>query len=53
MLAGYLLIRFGFLGRRRGPEIDPFAMANNWYRDWKLARAKRKFEVYMRKQGRN
>jgi membrane associated rhomboid family serine protease len=53
MLAGYLLIRFGFLGRRRGPEIDPFAMANNWYREWKLARAKRKFEVYMRKQGRN
>jgi len=53
MLAGYLLIRFGFLGRRRGPEFDPLAAASNWYREWRLARARRKFEVYMRKQGRN
>jgi len=52
MLVGYLLIRTGFFGKRRGPDIDPFAVAQGWYRDWKLARAKRKFEVYMRKQGR-
>jgi membrane associated rhomboid family serine protease len=44
MAAGYLLLR----GRRlRGQIWQPVASG---YKDWKLRRAKKKFEVYLRKQ---
>lgn len=47
MLVGWLLIKFGFL--KRG-GADPFAWIEKQYREWKLSRARRKFEVYMKKQ---
>ena len=53
MLIGYLLIRFGFLGRISSRGFDPFAWANTQYKNWKLARARKKFEVYMRNQSRH
>jgi membrane associated rhomboid family serine protease len=37
--------------RVRGFRFDPFGMAREQYRAWKLARAKRKFQVYLRKKG--
>lgn len=48
MLIGYLLIRFGFLGRMSRSAFDPFSWLEQQYRNWKLARARKKFEVYMR-----
>jgi membrane associated rhomboid family serine protease len=42
---GYLFLK---LPKSRG--IDPFGWVNDSYRAWKLARAKRKFQVYLRKQ---
>jgi membrane associated rhomboid family serine protease len=45
MVTGYLLLR----GRKlRGQVWQPAAAG---YKDWKLRRARRKFEVYLRKQG--
>jgi hypothetical protein len=50
MLVGFLLIRFGFLhGKSSG--ADPFVWLERRIREWRLARARRKFEVYMRKKG--
>jgi membrane associated rhomboid family serine protease len=49
LVAGFLILR----GRKIHLNVrQPFVIA---YRDWKLRRAKRKFEVYLRKQdsGRN
>lgn len=43
LVAGYLLLRGA---RLRGQVISP--LASN-YKDWKLRRAKKKFEVYLRK----
>jgi len=48
MLFGYAFIK---LPRMRG--VDPIGSLQNSYQSWKLARAKRKFQVYMRKQGSN
>jgi membrane associated rhomboid family serine protease len=46
MVAGYLLLR----GRRMRVQMwQPVAAS---YKDWKLRRARKKFEVYLRKQGR-
>ena len=46
MLFGYLYLRTPTV---RG--FDPLASAREQYRAWKLARAKRKFQVYLRKHG--
>jgi membrane associated rhomboid family serine protease len=47
LVAGYLLLR----GRRlRSQVVQPITLG---YRDWKLRRAKKKFEVYLRKQDSN
>ena len=43
---GYLYLK---MGNRRG--FDPVGFINDQYKAWKLARAKRKFQVYLRKQG--
>src|SRR5947207_2383950 len=43
MLFGYLYLRMGFLRLDAGKLIQR-------YQEWKLQRAKRKFQVYMRKQ---
>jgi membrane associated rhomboid family serine protease len=45
MLFGYLYLRMGFLRLDAGKLIQR-------YQEWKLQRAKRKFQVYMRKHGR-
>jgi membrane associated rhomboid family serine protease len=46
---------FGFLylkmRRVRGFRFDPLAMARERYKAWKLARAKKRFQVYLKKQG--
>jgi len=53
MLIGYLLIRFGFLGRTRKSAPDPFTWVQSQYKAYKLARARKKFEVYMRNNTRH
>ena len=53
MLFGYVFLKIpkqALAGSRRGPRVSITGSLRNAYRDWKLARAKRKFEVYMRKQ---
>jgi membrane associated rhomboid family serine protease len=46
MAAGYLFLK---LPKTRG--FDPMGSVSEGYRSWKLARAKKKFQVYLRKQG--
>jgi membrane associated rhomboid family serine protease len=48
MLFGYIFLK---MPRTRG--FDPVSSLRDSYRSWKLARAKRKFQVYLRKQGSN
>jgi hypothetical protein len=48
MAIGYLLIRFGFQARGTKTSVDPIAWAQAQYKNYKLARARKKFEVYMR-----
>jgi membrane associated rhomboid family serine protease len=48
MVFGYLFYK---TPRVRG--FDPLASLREQYRAWKLARAKKKFQVYLRKQGSN
>src|SRR5579871_1706491 len=43
---GYLYLK---MKRVRGFAIDPLGMFRERYRAWKLARAKKKFQVYLRK----
>jgi hypothetical protein len=38
---------------RRKPRTNPINAARNWYKEWKLQRARRKFEVYLRKRNRD
>jgi membrane associated rhomboid family serine protease len=45
---GYIYIK---MRRVRGLRFDPVGMARDRYKAWKLARAKRRFQVYLRKQG--
>lgn len=52
MAIGYVLIRFGFMGRL-SRSIDPLVWLQTQYKQWKLARARKKFEVYMRNQSRH
>lgn len=49
MLAGYLLIKFGFL-QSRSSAVDPASWLSVKWKEWRLARARRKFEVYMRRR---
>ena len=37
----------------RKPRTSPVAAVRNWYKEWKLQRARRKFEVYLRKHNRD
>ena len=43
---------YAFLKLRQVKGFDPIAVASERYRAWRLARAKRKFQVYLKKQGR-
>ena len=47
---GFLFLRLG-LDRVRLPEFHPLESIERQYREWKLQRAKRKFQVYLRKHG--
>jgi len=50
MLVGYIYIRLQFSSRRsRGPKAR-FSMSG-WWRDYKVQRAKKKFQVYMKRHG--
>jgi membrane associated rhomboid family serine protease len=51
MLVGYLYIRQQFSSRRRSRVASPSFSATGWWRDYKMQRAKKKFQVYMKKQG--
>ena len=44
MLIGYLYLRSNLT------RVDVLAEARHWYQEWKIRRAKRKFQVYMKKQ---
>lgn len=46
---GYLYVK---MRRVRGFQFDPVGMARDRYKAWKLARAKRRFQVYLKKNGR-
>ena len=45
LLFGYLFLKTPHM------QFDPIAPMRRQYRDWKLQRAKKKFQVYLRKQG--
>ena len=47
---GGLLFAYLFLKTPK-MQLDPVAPMRRQYRDWKLQRAKKKFQVYLRKQG--
>jgi membrane associated rhomboid family serine protease len=47
---GFAPSRDSSVRRRRTSLV---ASARNWYKEWKLQRARRKFEVYLRKQNRD
>lgn len=51
MLVGWLYLRGNKTKSRL--SLDPVGYAQRQYQDWKLKRAKRKFEVYLRKQSPN
>ncbi len=46
---GYLYLK---MRRVRGFRFDPMEMARERYKAWKLARAKKRFQVYLKKNGR-
>jgi hypothetical protein len=48
MLFGYV-----FLKKPRNVQFDLAGPARRRYQEWKLQRAKKKFQVYLRKQGSN
>jgi membrane associated rhomboid family serine protease len=50
---GGMLFAFAFLKTPMVRGFDPIAAAREQYRTWRLARNKRKFQVYMRKHGSN
>jgi membrane associated rhomboid family serine protease len=47
MAFGYVFLK---MPRRRGRGVDPVESLRNSYNAWKLERAKRKFQVYLRKK---
>jgi membrane associated rhomboid family serine protease len=50
MVCGFVFFRLG-LDRARWPEFHPLESIESQYREWKMQRAKRKFQVYLRKHG--
>lgn len=55
MLVGYVYIRTRFSGRRRtrmaGASFGGSFSLSGWWQDYKMQRAKKKFQVYMKKHG--
>lgn len=52
MLFGYAYLKYESLAGGRRGGFDPLTSLQMWYKQWKIERARRKFQVYMRKQGR-
>ncbi len=52
MLFGYVYLKYEALQSGRRGGLDPVASLQTRYKQWKVERARRKFQVYMRKQGR-
>lgn len=50
MLVGYLYLRYGFGRSSASMRFDLLATLNKEYREWKMRRAKKKFEVYLKKR---
>jgi len=50
MAFAYIFLKAPRRGRMRG-RSDPFGSMRESYKAWKLARAKKKFQVYLKKQG--
>lgn len=50
MVFGYVWLRMD-LGRRAGPKLDPMGSLRQRYKEWKLQRAKKKFQVYLKRHG--
>ena len=48
---GGMLFGYAFLKMPKVRNVDPLGAIHHSYRQWKLARAKRKFQVYLRKEG--
>lgn len=48
---GGMLFGYAFLKMPRTRGFDPLGTLREWYRSYKLARAKKKFQVYLRKKG--
>jgi hypothetical protein len=48
---GGLLFGYLFLKSPKNMQFDLTAPVRRGYTDWKLRRAKKKFQVYLRKQG--
>jgi membrane associated rhomboid family serine protease len=51
MLVGFIYIRQQFSTRRRSRVTKPSFSAVGWWREYKMQRAKKKFQVYMKKHG--
>lgn len=50
MAFGYVFMKYTAPSSSRRPRINLTASVQQAYKDWKLARAKRKFQVYLNKQ---
>jgi len=53
MLVGYSYIKTQFSSRRSRVSASPSFSASAWWHDYKMQRAKKKFQVYMKKQDRD
>jgi len=49
MLVGFIYIRTQFSSRRSRVAAGPSFSVSGWFRDYKIQRAKKKFQVYMKK----
>lgn len=54
MIMGYIIIRTGLLvklgDKRHASTADPLGWVREQYRNWKLRRARKRFQVYMKKK---
>lgn len=51
MLFGYIYLKSGVLRRKNTTRLKVATSLRDQYKEWKMARARRKFDVYMRKKG--
>jgi hypothetical protein len=54
MLVGYIYMKTQFTPRRARPTAASASFSfspSGWWREYKMQRAKKKFQVYMRKHG--